>query len=303
MRPPSVRRLLAGLLGVALLLGVIPAAEARSKEVLRETGTVTRVIDGDTFDMTDPTGVVKRVRVTGIQAPEKSWCGGKTARKALQALLPVGTEVRLASRKAGSGNAPTGVWRIKRTVYRQVDGQWVNIAPGLLSSGTVFPFPFIGEDAHNTEYLTLAWQASQAHVGLYAPERCGASKSSGSRLRLEVLADGPGPDTADSEFVMVFNGSTKEVDISGWMIQDTSPLNAFFFPKGASLLPDDYVVVYSGTGTNGVAPDGAKDPRFFYAATGVRWNNDSTDIAFLFDDAGKDLTGNLREWQIVSPAH
>ncbi len=51
-----------------------------------------------------------------------------------------------------------------------------------------------------------------------------------------------------------------------------------------------------------MAPDGSKDPRFFYAATGVRWNNDSTDIAFLFDDAGKDRTGNLRGWQIIAPA-
>jgi hypothetical protein len=33
----------------------------------------------------------------------------------------------------------------------------------------------------------------------------------------------------------------------------------------------------------------------------VRWNNDTTDIAFLFDDAGKDKTGNLRDWLIVTP--
>jgi hypothetical protein len=85
------------------------------------------------------------------------------------------------------------------------------------------------------------------------------------------------------------------------MVQDTSPLNAFFFPKGARVRADDYVVVFSGKGTRGVAPDGSRDERFFYAGTGMRWNNDTADIAFLFDDAGKDRTGNLRSWLIVPP--
>ena len=51
----------------------------------------------------------------------------------------------------------------------------------------------------------------------------------------------------------------------------------------------------------GVAPDGSEDDRFFFAGTGARWNNDTTDIAFLFDDAGKDRTGNLRDWLILTP--
>ena len=64
---------------------------------------------------------------------------------------------------------------------------------------------------------------------------------------------------------------------------------------------DDFVVVFSGKGAQGVAPDGTRDERFFYAGTGMRWNNDTADIAFLFDDAGKDRTGNLRSWLIVPP--
>ena len=259
-----------------------------------------RVLDGDTFDMTSK-GTTIRVRITGIQAPESKWCGGKEARKALQAVLPKGTEVRLSSIKAKSGNAPTGVWRVKRTVHVKVGEEWVNLSPPLLAKGLVFPFPFIGEDAHNDEYLALSWRASEAGLGLYDPSACGASKVAGERLRLEVVADGPGPASADAEFVMVFNGSTRDIDLSRWMVQDTSPLNAFFFPKGARVRADDYVVVYSGKGTRGVAPDGSRDERFFYAGTGMRWNNDTADIAFLFDSAGKDRTGNLRSWLIIPP--
>jgi endonuclease YncB( thermonuclease family) len=297
-----MRRVLAVLLtGLLTAVATVPAAQARAdREQWRESGTIVKVLDGDTFDMQTDAGRV-RVRITGIQAPETTWCGGAQAKAALEAVLPRGTEVRLASVKKDSGNAPYGVWRLKRTVHTQVDGQWVDLAPGLLSRGIVFPFPFVGEDAHNDEYIALAQEAHDQRIGLYGPGLCGASPNADQRIELEVVADGPGADTAGSEFAMVFNGSDTDIDLSGWMVQDGSPLNAYFFPKGSTLRADDYVVVFSSSGTRGVAPDGSKDDRYFYAATGMRWNNDTTDIALLFDDAGKDRTGNLREWLILTP--
>lgn len=296
-----MRRLLAALLAVVVVLMVVPSAQARSgKEKWREAGTVVKVLDGDTFDMRTKSGVV-RVRINGIQAPESSWCGGREAKDALRDLLPKGTRVRLASIKADSGNAPGGVWRLKRTVHVKQAGKWTDIAPSLLARGLVFPFPFIGEKEHNNEYLALGWIASQDQVGLYDPTFCGGHDEPEERLRLEVVPDGPGGGSAAEEFVMVFNGSDRTIDLSGWMVQDTSPLNAFFFPKGAKVRPDDYVVVFSSKGKRGVAPDGSRDRRFFYAGTGSRWNNDTADIAFLFDDTGKDRTGNLRAWLIMTP--
>ncbi len=299
-------RRMAGLGAVVLTVGLLaPAADGAGTaltggEKWRESGTVVRILDGDTFDMKSK-GEVVRVRINGIQAPEKTWCGGSEATAALKAALPVGTKVRLASRKEASGNAPTGTWRLKRTVFVKQKGTWTNVAPDLLARGLVFPFPFIGESAHNDEYLATAWIASQQAVGLYDPTFCGRSPAPDSRLRLQVVSDGPGKDTADSEFVVVYNGSDTDIDISAWMVQDTSPLNAYFFPKKAKLGARDYVVVFSGKGKNGVAPDGSKNKRFFYADLGQRWNNRTTDIAFLFDDAGKDKTGNLRSWLIVPP--
>ena len=297
-----MRRLLSALLAVAVVMVAVPSAEARSgKEKWRETGKVVKVLDGDTFDMRTKSGVV-RVRINGIQAPESSWCGGKEAKAALKKLLPKGRSVRLASIKKSSGNAPGGVWRLKRTVHIKVDGKWADIAPSLLAGGLVFPFPFIREKAHNNEYLALGWIASQEQIGLYDPAFCGSAADPDQRVRLEVVPDGPGGGSAAEEFVMVFNGSDEDIDLSGWMVQDTSPLNAFFFPKGAKVRADDYVVVFSSKGKRGVAPDGSKDKRFFYANTGSRWNNDTADIAFLFDDTGKRSTGNLRAWLIMTPS-
>jgi endonuclease YncB( thermonuclease family) len=296
-----MRRLLPSALVGILMLSAGPTAQAKTdQEDWRESGTVVRVLDGDTFDMGTADGTV-RVRINGIQAPESHWCGGQEARTALEELLPKGTEVRLASVKERSGNAPRGVWRLKRTVHTQVDGEWVDIAPMLLARGMVFPFPFIGEDAHNDEYLALGLEAHEKQIGVHDPTLCGSSASSEQRVELEVVADGPGRDTADSEFVMVFNGSDADLDLTGWMVQDTSPLNAYFFPAGSVVRADDYVVVYSSSGTNGVAPDGSTDDRYFYAATGMRWNNETADIALLFDDAGDDATGNLRDWLVLTP--
>lgn len=298
-----MRRALLSVLVVALVLGAVPRAQAKSgPEKWRETGTVERILDGDTFDMITAAGTRQRVRVIGIQAPERKWCGGKEAKEALAAALPQGTKVRLASKKASSGNAPTGVWRLKRTVYKKVSGRWVDIAPSLLQRGLVFPFPFIGETLHNNEYLQIAWNASERRTGLYSPNYCGPSKAKGQRLKLEVQATGPGEKhDANAEFVIVFNGSAKDIKLGGWMVQDTSPLNAFFFPKGSVVRANDYVVVYSGNGRNGIAPDGRRDKRSFYARTGQKWNNRTTDIAFLFDSQGKDRTGNLRDWLVISP--
>ena len=262
------------LLAMLLLIVAVPSAEARSgKEQWRETGKVVRVLDGDTFDMRTKSEVV-RVRINGIQAPERNWCGGTEAKRALQELLPKGATVRLASLREGSGNAPYGTWRLKRTVHVRSGDDWVDVAPALLSRGIVFPFPFIGEDAHNDEYLELGWRASTQQIGVYDPNHCGTSAAGRGQLRLEVMGDAPGRDTAEGEFVMVFNGSDQDIDLSGWMVQDTSPLNAYFFPQGAKVRADDYVVVFASDGRRGVAPDGTRDDRFFYADTGAIWNND-----------------------------
>ncbi|MGV1004392.1 MAG: lamin tail domain-containing protein [Candidatus Nanopelagicales bacterium] len=291
-------------LGVVMAgIGVLPSgARAAGPDVYRESGKVVHVADGDTFDIKlAGSGAKQRVRIIGIQAPEIKWCGGNTATAALKKLLPIGTKVRLSSIKAESGNSPQGIWRIKRSVYKKVNGQWVDIAPQLLTSGLVFPFPFIGETTHNEQYTQLAFTAARARIGLYEPNRCGAAKTARERIKLEVVTGAPGADpSANAEFVMLFNGSDHDVNLSGWMVQDTSPLNSYFFPKGTTLRSNDYVVVFSGKGDNGVAPNGARDDRYFHSGLGSIWNDNTEDIAYLFDNEGRSETGNLRDWLILN---
>jgi micrococcal nuclease len=66
----------ATLLGLGLLagLGSSGAAEAASAGRFSYTGTVSRVVDGDTLDVTLNGGKRERVRVIGIDTPERGDC-------------------------------------------------------------------------------------------------------------------------------------------------------------------------------------------------------------------------------------
>lgn len=69
---------------------------------------VIRVVDGDTVDLSIKLGftvvVEQRVRLLGINAPEKNTQTGILSKKFLEALLPVGQEVIVRSEKPGGGD-------------------------------------------------------------------------------------------------------------------------------------------------------------------------------------------------------
>ncbi len=65
---------------------------------VRQWARVTRVIDGDTVDVRLNSGARKRVRMLGIDTPEKyTQCYGEKATQVTQRLLPVQTRVLLTS--------------------------------------------------------------------------------------------------------------------------------------------------------------------------------------------------------------
>jgi micrococcal nuclease len=106
-----------GLGALALLTGVIPQPlpEARHNERAANSGeaaTVTRIIDGDTIDVTlDDTRQTQRVRILGINTPEiahardeSDQCGGRAATDRIEDALPPGATVTLV---ADSRSDPT----------------------------------------------------------------------------------------------------------------------------------------------------------------------------------------------------
>lgn len=66
--------------------------------VVKQRAKIVKVIDGDTVDARlRSSGVVKRVRMIGINTPESGTCGYSTATSSLKKLTPVGTIVTLVS--------------------------------------------------------------------------------------------------------------------------------------------------------------------------------------------------------------
>ncbi len=65
--------------------------------IYRETGNVTRVIDGDTLKVRIRGGRVMSVRMLGINTPERGRCGASDATDNLKKLAPIGSTVNLVS--------------------------------------------------------------------------------------------------------------------------------------------------------------------------------------------------------------
>lgn len=94
---------------------------------VRERARVTRVVDGDTVKVRLSTGVLRTVRLIGIDTPEVYGgveCGGRKASRSLKRLLPEGTRVAMASDPTQARKDRYD--RLLRYVTRVRDGQGMN---------------------------------------------------------------------------------------------------------------------------------------------------------------------------------
>ncbi len=251
-----------------------------------------------------------RVRLIGVQAPEKAGAAGGSALQQcratlataqLRALLPVGTSVRLRAMFVNSREDQYSGGRLARTVHQKTAaGVWEDVGRRLLASGYVLWFPFgpgdaeKPETANNLEYRRLVDQAAAARRGLWSPNLCGPSAP--ASVSVAVLSD-PIGDDRNREYAMVTNHATTPLDISGWVVRDSS-LTTFTFPAGTVLRPGGFVRVWSGTGPPGMP---ATDFRFggpaqLFANWSTAPGRFSGDAAYLFDRQPGFSYGNLRAW-------
>jgi micrococcal nuclease len=129
--------------------------------------TVEFVIDGDTVDvMVD--GTQERARLIGIDTPETKKpdtpveCFGLEATAHLQALLPVGTPVRLERDVVGRDD----FGRLLVYVYRATDGLFVNMA--MLADGYGQPLTIPPNVTFSDAFVDAAAEAERRNLGLWA---------------------------------------------------------------------------------------------------------------------------------------
>ncbi|MBI4728568.1 MAG: thermonuclease family protein [Acidobacteria bacterium] len=164
-------------IAVAILLGLeacAPATEAPSRVSPSEgpmsappavgsaEARLVRIVDGDTIRVVVG-GREERVRLIGIDTPERDECFFREATEHLRSLI-LGRPLRMA--RDVSERDPYG--RLLR--YLWADGRFVNavmVADGYANAATYPP-----DVAHAAEFVVLQRAARTAERGLWAPGAC-----------------------------------------------------------------------------------------------------------------------------------
>ena len=279
-----------------------PALRSYCAERLTAAGTMP--VDDNDLDLC-------RVRLSGIQAPEKAGASGGSALQqchadaataALEAVLPPGTPVQLRSINVRSVEDGYSGGRLARSVYYQdATGQWVDAGPAVLAGGHAMWFPHSLADlekpeyARNLEYRRLVDAAAARGLGMWSAGYCGTSAA--ASVRTWVVSD-PIGDDANNEYVVLLNDSDAALDVSGWTVRDSS-LTTFTFPPGTVIGPRDHVRVLTGPGAQGTPT-----PRDFHfggpSQMFANWDPSAGyfygDAAYVHDWQPNFAYGNLRAW-------
>lgn len=303
--PLAVGPIAVGLVVVGAMVGLVfttptPANAALSAGEIpvQETGVVTKVADGDTFMfLADGATQAVRVRLLGVNTPEvagfnnahfdRDFCGGRAASANLASWLPPGTRVQLKANSKESSNRG----RILRYpfAYNPDTGQYDrDISSLVAASGLATWFTIDGESDLSYPYRLLVDEAARQGIGIWNPAYCGPVQQPKAQLDLSIVWNPPGADTSNlnGEYVVVRNVGTDPVDLSGWLLRDSSLTSWFYLPSGTILVPGDYFVAHVGSGTNG-----QPTPRDFYfgSSTPLFPNTSTTqflgDGAYLYDRA------------------
>ncbi len=185
-------------------------------------------------------------------------CGGREAERQLEELLLPGTRVQLRSAHKSSMNRG----RILRYVFAwdtETNAYVSDISSIVAESGLAMWFAIDQESALSYPYRLIVERAQRGGRGIWDPFHCGPPEQPDADIALTVSWDAPGTDQTNlnGEFVVVRNRGAVAVDLSGWLLRDTSLTSWYHFEQGTVLVPGDFRVVHVGSGTTGVP--GAKD--------------------------------------------
>ena len=249
-----------------------------------QTGTVQRVVDGDTMLVKDDaTGAVNRIRFIGINSPEidgknhAGQCGGSQAKAALENLAPVGSKVRLGSldpASKGKTNRPQRTVLAWNPVTEQYD-QDLAWAMADLGWGHWFTVP--KEAAMSSLYREVIQSAQRKKAGIWNTNLCGENEQPNANILLRINRSAG---VINDEWVTVRNISADPVDLSGWNIRDTGNAALYTFPGGSLLNAGDFRIIRTGVGT----PGGLDGRTLFLGKKSLVYQNPSNS-PYLIGDA------------------
>lgn len=236
---------------------------------------VAEVIDGDTLDVRLD-GTKERVRIIGINAPERGECLDAQATAALRDLVD-GRSVSLVVDTTDRDD----FGRLLR--YVEVGG--TDVGEELVRAGLALARRY-PPDVARAEALESAQAAARADgTGLWASDACGPTVAGSAGIEVGALrfdADGNDSENLNDEWIEIVNTGEVAVDLDRWSIRDESSTNRYRFdefvlPAGAT------VRIHSGCGTDTAT-------ELFWCTSGSAvWNN-SGDTVLVLDPAGNVVT-------------
>ena len=297
----------------ALLLSLIPASAADAARAPCRpdgtgpvcqvwTGKVTAVNDGDTVDV-DINGDGKKrsfpIRFIGIQATElkvhspnprkrRGECHAKEATAFVEKLVrKAHGRVRLTSPKPRYD----AKGRLLRSVNVRLGGHWVDLGQREMAAGKTFWLPY--DRVWDRIYNELGQRAARKGIGIWDKTHCGVGPSQDVPLKLWVMSDPFGDETADrnGEWTKIQNlSTTKPISLAGWWVRD-SDQRRFTFPAGTVIEPGQTVTLYAGRGRR-------TRNEFHWGIDTSVWENTVMgegvgDGSYLFDPKG-----DLRAWMV-----
>ena len=238
------------------------------------TAEVLEVIDGDTLEVRVD-GTVERVRLIGINTPERGECFAEEAEDALADLV-AGRRVRLEQDTSGRDQ----YGRI--LAYVHVEGQHVNAA--LVRGGFAIARSYPPDTARDDELAAAQREAQHAGAGTWGADGC-ASDVSAAGITLSVRADAPGDDNANlnGEWLDISNTGDGVLDLSGWTVKDESATHRYTFAEGTTVASGATLRLHTGCG------DDTATARHWCRTDSAVWNNGG-DTAFLLDADGRTVT-------------
>jgi micrococcal nuclease len=261
--------------------------------------TVTRVVDGDTFDVRFANGSTDTVRLLGVDTPEVYGendptefegvpdteagraclrSAGEAASEALRERL-AGGEATLVRDPVSDGRGDFG----RLLAYVEVNG--TDVTRWLLEAGyaRVYDSTF----SRSEDYYAVESAAQEAGTGLWTCrtpestgglERTATATESGLRVA-DVHYDAAGNDNENlnDEYVVFENVGDETLILGGWTVRDEAD-HTYEFPEGFELGPGELVTLYTGSGDD-------TPTSLYWGRTGAVWNNGG-DTVTLVDDSG-----------------
>ena len=231
---------------------------------------VVDVQDGDSL-LVDIDGNQERVRLIGINAPERAECFGPEAAAGLREMVD-GVQVEIVT----DVEPRDQYGRLLGYVY--LDGTLVN--EDLARRGFVLARAFEPNTTFQDRIDGASREARDDRRGMWSPDTCASAAAAAvSIVGIEPNPPGPDEDDLNGEWVVVANIGTTAIDLSGWTLRDGSSVHRYVFPAGSMLAAGTDFKIFTGCGEDEAG-------RRYWCADGPVWGN-SGDSALLLDTVGR----------------